>query len=75
MQAGGAAGGRGWLLADAPAGAHAGALIYLLVETETVKANGVEPYLWLHPVLRRLPTGPLPNTSKPCYPGVANPRI
>jgi hypothetical protein len=28
--------------------------IYSLVET--AKANGLEPYLWLRPVWRRLPT-------------------
>jgi len=75
VQAAEPAGRRDWRLADAPVGAHAGALIYSLVETETVKANGVEPDLWLRHVLRRLPTAPLPNTSKPCYPGIANPRI
>lgn len=45
---------KAWLFADTPAGAHASALIYSLVET--AKANGLEPYLWLHHVLRRLPT-------------------
>jgi transposase len=44
---------KAWLFADTPAGAHASALIYSLVET--AKANGLEPYLWLRHVLRRLP--------------------
>jgi transposase len=44
---------KAWLFADTPAGAHASALIYSLVET--AKANGLEPYLWLRNVLRHLP--------------------
>ena len=45
---------KAWLFADTPAGAKASALIYSLVET--VKANGLEPYLWLKYVLTALPT-------------------
>ena len=45
---------KAWLFADTPAGAHASALIYSLVET--AKANGFEPYTWLRTVLRKLPT-------------------
>ncbi|OVZ63777.1 transposase [Pigmentiphaga sp. NML030171] len=45
---------KGWLFSDTPAGAHASALIYSLVET--AKANGREPYTWLRRVLRELPT-------------------
>ena len=44
---------KGWLFADTPAGAHASATIYSLVET--AKANRVEPYSWLRQVLRDLP--------------------
>ncbi|MDP2804316.1 MAG: IS66 family transposase [Gallionellaceae bacterium] len=44
---------KGWLFSDTPAGANASAIIYSLVET--VKANGLEPYLWLSQVLRELP--------------------
>lgn len=44
---------KGWLFADTPAGAHASAVIYSLVQT--AKANGVEPYQWLCRVLRDLP--------------------
>ena len=36
-----------------PAGAHASALIYSLIETS--KATALEPYSWLRRVLRRLP--------------------
>ena len=32
---------KGWLFADTPAGAHASAVIYSLMQT--AKANGVEP--------------------------------
>ena len=44
---------RAWLFSDTPAGAHASAVIYSLVET--AKANGLEPYTWLRRVLRDLP--------------------
>ncbi|HEY1181531.1 MAG TPA: IS66 family transposase [Rhodocyclaceae bacterium] len=44
---------KGWLFADTPAGAHASAVIYSLMQT--VKANGVEPYQWLCHVLGELP--------------------
>lgn len=44
---------KAWLFSDTPAGAHASALIYSLIET--AKANGLEPYTWLRRVLRRLP--------------------
>jgi transposase len=44
---------KGWLFSDTPAGAHASAVIYSLVET--AKANGLEPYTWLKRVLTRLP--------------------
>ena len=44
---------KNWLFSDTPAGAHASAVIYSLVQT--AKANGVEPYLWLRRVLRDLP--------------------
>ena len=36
---------RAWLFSDTPAGAHASALIYSLVET--AKANRLEPSAWL----------------------------
>jgi transposase len=44
---------KAWLFSDTPAGAHASAVIYSLVET--AKANGHEPYAWLRYVLERLP--------------------
>lgn len=44
---------KGWLFADTPAGAHASAVIYSLMQT--AKANGVEPYQWLCQVLHDLP--------------------
>ena len=45
---------RAWLFSATPAGAHASALIYSLIET--ARANGVEPYAWLAHVLRRIAT-------------------
>lgn len=44
---------KGWMFSDTPAGAHASAIIYSLVET--AKANGLEPYTWLRRVMRDLP--------------------
>ena len=44
---------RAWLFSATPAGAHASALIYSLIET--ARANGVEPYAWLAHVLRTIP--------------------
>ena len=44
---------KAWLFSDTPAGAHASAVIYSLVQT--AKANGSEPYAWLRRVLRDLP--------------------
>ena len=44
---------KAWLFSDTPAGAHASAVIYSLVQT--AKANGLEPYTWLRRVLRELP--------------------
>lgn len=44
---------KAWLFSDTPAGAHASAVIYSLIET--VKANGLEPYTWLKRVLTNLP--------------------
>ena len=44
---------KSWLFSDTPAGAHASALIYSLVET--AKANGIEPSAWLALLLRTVP--------------------
>ena len=44
---------KGWLFSDTPAGAHASAVIYSLVQT--AKASGLEPYTWLRRVMRDLP--------------------
>ena len=44
---------KAWLFSDTPAGAHASAVTYSLVQT--AKANGLEPYSWLRRVLRDLP--------------------
>lgn len=44
---------KGWLFSDTPAGAHASAVLYSLLET--CKANRREPYAWLRFVLERLP--------------------
>lgn len=44
---------KAWLFSDTPAGAHASAVIYSLLQT--AKANGHEPYAWLRHVMRKLP--------------------
>jgi transposase len=44
---------KNWLFSDTPAGAHASAVIYSLMQT--AKANGMEPYTWLRRVMRELP--------------------
>ena len=44
---------KAWLFSDTPAGAHASAIIYSLLQT--AKANGLEPYTWLRRVMRDLP--------------------
>ena len=44
---------KGWLFSDTPAGAHASAVVYSLVQT--AKANDMEPYAWLRRVMRELP--------------------
>ena len=44
-----AVGRRNWLFADTPRGAKASATVYSLIET--AKANGLEPFAYLHPCL------------------------
>jgi hypothetical protein len=44
---------KAWLFADTPAGAHASAVHYSLIET--AKANGLEPHAYLLAVLEKLP--------------------
>ena len=45
---------KAWLFSDTPAGAHASALVYSLVET--AKANRLDPYAWLRCLMRELPS-------------------
>ncbi len=44
---------KNWLFADTPAGAHASAGLYSLIET--AKANGLEPYWYLRYLFEQLP--------------------
>ena len=44
---------KAWMFADTPAGAHASATHYSLIET--AKANGLEPYEYLCEVFKKLP--------------------
>ena len=47
-----AVGRRNWLFADTPRGARASATVYSLIET--AKANGLEPFTYLHHVLQHI---------------------
>uniref|UniRef100_UPI003AF48CAF IS66 family transposase n=1 Tax=Thiolapillus sp. TaxID=2017437 RepID=UPI003AF48CAF len=47
-----AVGRRNWLFADTPRGAKASATVYSLIET--AKANGLEPFAYIHPVLQHI---------------------
>jgi len=47
-----AVGRRNWLFSDTPRGARASATCYSLIET--AKANGLEPYAYLHHVLKHI---------------------
>ena len=44
---------KAWLFADTPKGAHASGIFYSLIET--AKANGIEPYSYLHHLFKVLP--------------------
>jgi transposase len=44
---------KNWLFSDTPAGAHASAKLYSIIET--AKANGVEPYAYLRLIFEMLP--------------------
>jgi len=48
-----ALGRRAWLFADTPAGAHASAIHYSLIES--AKLHGLEPYKYLNTVFKALP--------------------
>lgn len=43
-----------WLFADTQNGATVSASLYRLIET--AKANGIEPYIYLHHIFKALPT-------------------
>ncbi len=47
-----AVGRRNWLFADTPRGAKASATVYSLIET--AKANGLEPFAYIHHVLQHI---------------------
>ena len=47
-----AVGRKNWLFADTPRGAKASATVYSLIET--AKANGLEPFTYLHHVLQHI---------------------
>jgi transposase len=44
---------KAWLFSTSTAGANASAILYSIIET--AKANGLEPYSWLHHVLHHIP--------------------
>jgi len=57
---------KAWLFSDTPAGAHASAVIYSLLQT--AKANGHEPYAWLRHVMRNLPAAKTPEEFEALLP-------
>jgi len=61
-----AIGRKNWLFAGSPAGAHASATLYSLVET--AKANNVEPYRYLRYVFERLPHATTPEDYRKLTP-------
>ena len=44
---------KNWLFSDTPAGAHASAKLYGIIET--CKAAGIEPYAYLRHIFEKLP--------------------
>lgn len=44
---------KNWLFSDTPAGAHASAKLYGIIET--ARANGIEPYAYLRQIFEKLP--------------------
>jgi transposase len=49
---------KAWLFSDTPAGAHASAKLYSIVET--AKASGLEPYAYLRHIFEKLPQATTP---------------
>ena len=49
---------KNWLFSDTPAGAHASAKLYSIIET--AKANGLEPYAYLRLIFEKLPLATTP---------------
>ena len=49
---------KNWLFSDTPAGAHASAKLYSIIET--AKAAGIEPYAYLRHIFAGLPQATTP---------------
>ena len=62
---------KNWLFSDTPAGAHASAKLYSIIET--AKANGLEPYAYLRHIFEKLPQATTPADIEALLPwNVAN---
>ena len=61
---------KNWLFSATPAGAHASAALYSLIET--AKANGLEPYWYLRYLFERLPTAKTESDHKALLPQYAD---
>lgn len=61
---------KNWLFSATPAGAHASAALYSLVET--AKANGLEPYWYLRYLFERLPAAKTKEDQKALLPQYAD---
>ena len=57
---------KNWLISGSPAGAHASAGWYSIIET--AKLNGIEPYLYLRYILSRLPESSDPEDYRDLLP-------
>lgn len=57
---------KNWLFSDTPRGAHASATFYSLVET--AKANGLDPFKYLHFLFTRLPYAETPEEKRALLP-------
>ena len=57
---------KNWLISGSPAGAHASAGWYSIIET--AKLNGIEPYLYLRYILSRLPESSDPENYRNLLP-------
>jgi transposase len=64
---------KAWLFSDTPAGAHASAKLYSIVET--AKASGLEPYAYLRHIFEKLPQATKPADTEALLPWNVKPEL